>query len=582
MFLGTLGLKKENQMKLIKHIGVIASFLLITACHAVPWNIQATNVEYRFKVKHYEQHYEINPESKIFKSKQNIALTNASGSATNKIAFSLHPDLMIDQITVKDVNDREIQIKQTKRIGSRKWMDLNEKKFPIFETQVLETIKPNQKIVFDIHYHLNPEAIKDIPKENIWALTISPKTSYAIGPYTGNNPIFCRNLIAPFNLSIKYPAGNYSCVPGRLVFSKKEAGYVIDTYKSDLPNIPTFSCAPYKKIERKKDDITVAFYLYPQQKYDEEMIDYTFNVVKLYSYVFGDNGTKSYRFGTVGRINSKRSGGENKGNAIYFPDLVTKNYMETKEGKTYYKFFVNHELFHNWNLFYVRWSGKLYEWFGEGGANFVAAWAYDRIESEEIGALARRHFLEQFIKNKGYRSVKTLEYVNKSGRSERALMYYYGALVWEQLRQKLGDEGFFTALADFFKKYGFRNAKYEDFLECMQAKTTVDVKSYLDQWIKHNAKIKLSINHVQIQQKANAYETAVEIKVNSNKDYELFTSLAYKTSAQAELQKVPVHLTRKGKHTFTLTTEKKPVFIQLDPDFGVPRINLDNCQWVSK
>jgi hypothetical protein len=52
-------------MKLIKHIGVIAAFLFIHASNAMPWNIQATSVEYRFQVKHYEQHYEVNPESKI-------------------------------------------------------------------------------------------------------------------------------------------------------------------------------------------------------------------------------------------------------------------------------------------------------------------------------------------------------------------------------------------------------------------------------------------------------------------------------------------------------------------------------------
>ncbi len=147
--------------------------------------------------------------------------------------------------------------------------------------------------------------------------------------------------------------------------------------------------------------------MYPRQKYREEMIDYTFKVVDLYLNVFGNNGTSIYRFGTVGKINATRSGGENKGNAIYLPDLVTKNYIESEEGKGIFKFYVNHEIFHNWNLFYVQWSGKLYEWFGEGGADFIAAWAFEQLEGEESGGAARRYFTERFSQEKGYSSAKT-------------------------------------------------------------------------------------------------------------------------------------------------------------------------------
>ena len=305
-------------------------------------------------------------------------------------------------------------------------------------------------------------------------------------------------------------------------------------------------------------------------------------MVDLYFNVFGNNGTSTYRFGTVGKINATRSGGENKGNAIYLPDLVTKNYIESEEGKRNFKFYVNHEIFHNWNLFYVQWSGKLYEWFGEGGANFIAAWAFEQLEGEETGGVARKYFMEQFSQNKGYNSAKTLEDVKKTGPTESALIYGYGALVWEQLRQKLGDEAFFAGLGTFYKQNGFKEVNYRNFLESLQAETTVNVESYLKQWIKENAKIKLSVNDVEIQKKNGSYQTEIEISVSSNKNYELFTSIGYKTASQTRLKTVPIHVSTKGNHKFTLNTEQKPVYIQLDPYFKVPRINLDNCEWVSK
>jgi hypothetical protein len=572
-------------MKVIQKIAwAIILFLgsfSFTDCNRIG-SLPVNETQYDFKVKHYDQYYEIDPDINIFKSKQKIVLINVSKTQTDKVVFSIHPNLVIDQILLKDTVDRQIKVKNRKLIGTRKWSDLSENDFSIIEIQLFENINPNQKITFSLDYHLRPEAIADVPKNNICLLTVTPKVSYAIGPFTGNNPIFGRNLAAPFELSIKYPEGNLSCVPGQFISSKKDSGYVIDKYSSKISNIPTFACAPYEKIVRKKGDVAVEFYLYPRQKYTKEMIDYTFKVVDLYFNVFGYNGTSTYRFGTVGKINATHPGGENKGNAIYLTDLVTKNYLESKEGKGYYKYFVNHEIFHNWNLFYVHWSGKLYEWFGEGGANFISAWAAERVIGAEAGAQARKLFIKQYIKNKGYKAGQPLESVRKTGKAERALIYGYGALVWEQLRQKLGDEAFFAGLGNFYKQNGFKDVNYQNLLENLQAHTTVNVESYLNQWIEENAKIKLSVDDVEIQKKNGFYQTDIEISVSSDKNYELFTSIGYKTASQTRLQTVPVHVSTKGNHRFTLNTEQKPVYIQLDPYFKVPRINLDNCEWVSK
>ena len=572
-------------MKVIQKVAwaiiLFLGFFCLTNCNRMR-TLPVNATQYDFAVKHYGQYYEINPDINIFKSKQKIVLINVSKTQTDKVVFSIHPNLVIDQILLKDSVDRQIKVKNRKLIGTRKWSDLSENDFSIIEIQLLENIDPDQQIVFFLDYHMRPEAITDVPKNNIWLFTVTPKASYAIGPFTGNNPIFGRNLAAPFELSIKYPEGNLSCVPGHLISSKKGSGYILDKYSSKIPNIPTFACAPYEKVVRKKSDFAVEFYLYPQQKYTEEMIDYTFKVVDLYFNVFGYNGTNTYRFGTVGKINATRPGGENKGNAIYLPDLVTKYYYESEERKGFYKYFVNHEIFHNWNLFYVRWSGKLYEWFGEGGADFIAAWAFEQLEGEESAGAVRKYFTERFSQKKGYNSAQTLEDVKKTGPTERALIYGYGSLVWEQLRQKLGDAAFFTGLGNFFKQNGFKDVNYQNFIENLQAQTTVDVKSYLNQWIKENAKIKLSLDNVKIQKKNGFYQTNIEISVSSDKNYELFTSIGYKTASQTRLQTVPVHLSTIGNHIFTLNTEQEPLYIQLDPYFRVPRINLNNCEWVSK
>jgi hypothetical protein len=578
----------------------LLSFLLLVALliGCTSRNIADHSIEQdfasEFNVENYDQYYELDPEGRSFKSSQKISIINVSEKYTNKINFSLHPKLVIDQIIIRNFGGKEIPIKQWNKIGatrtSRIWAETSLNEFPVYRIQTKESIAPRQRLFFEIEYHLDVGFISDYP-EKMYELTVSPKVSYAVGPFTGHNPFFGRNLSAPFTIAIKHLKDFYTCAPGKLITSKQENQFVIDIYESKFPNTPTFSCAQYKKISRQSDTFRLEYYLYPDQQVTEEMIDTTFRVIDLYSKTFGDNGTREYRFGTVGKAKSRNLRGENKGNAIFLTDYATRLYSSWLlnwatnlltgglSGKEANFLFFSHELYHNWNLFYVHWSGKLYEWFGEGGANFISAWAAEKVIGTEAGAQARKFFIKSFIKNKGYEAGQPLESVRKTGKAESALMYKYGAIVWEQLRRKLGDDAFFTGLGEFYREKGFKQATYEDLLASLQARADIDVKKFLSQWTTENAKIKVTIGDVSIQKRGIGFRTNVEIEVDSEKDYDIVTAIGYKTSQQENLTIVPINITQNGKYVHILDTQQKPTYIQIDPYFSVPRINIGNCEW---
>jgi hypothetical protein len=540
-------------------------------------------ITYNFDVSSYDLIYEIDADKRIFKSVQNIFIKNASSNTLDRMNFLLHPELFIDDIVIQNSQGENLSIKNWKTVGTTKVFK-NELK--IVEVQTKKTIAPGQQYKFHLEYHMQSEAFKDssqIP-ENTLELVISPKVSYAIGPTTGHNVIFNRNIIAPFQIRIRYPEGNLCCIPGTFISSDKTDDYVIETYQSKIPNIPTFSCAIYEKTVRKIGDITFEFYLYPGQSFVEEMAAIPAQFVQLYTSSFGDIGTTTYRFGNIGVPDSKLLSLENKGNAIYLADLLTRYYTVEDGVKDMFNGFIAHELFHNWNIFAINWVGQLTDWFEEGGANFIASWASEQLIGKDFGVSGRIHFTSAYAGDqgsRGYDAKETLESVSKknSGDPELMLMYYYGALVWEQLRQKVGDEDFFAGLGDFFRKYRFETVTYQDFLQCLQAKTSVNVGEYLNQWIKHNAIIDLSISNVIIQNKGDFYSNEVEIVVDSNRDYELFTAIGYKTSLENEMEIIEVHAIKKGIHKVSFQSNGKPVFIQIDPACRVPQINLDNNIW---
>lgn len=547
-------------------------------------NLETTGkaVTYDFEVSSYDLSYEIDAEKKIFKSTQEIGIINVSENRVNHIYFLLHPDLLIDSIAVLDSKGRTLRVKGWELLETQQ-IYLNT--LQIVQVRTSRRIAPGREYRFRLVYHMRSEAIQDsiYHGDQILELTISAESSYAIGPTSGHNALFNINITAPFSMTVKYPEGYYCCAPGNLVSSEERAGQMIETYQSKTPKIPTFSCAPYEKNVRRVGENTYEFYLYPGQPFVEEMASIVAKIVQLYTTSFGDPGTDTYRFANVGvQGSSFPPGWESKGNAIYLTDLTTRYYTLDDFAKEMFMGMVAHELFHNWNLFTVNWTGMLMNWFEEGGANFVAGWAVEQLFGEDRAIAGRVHFAESYDGGQGFRGYDaegTLESVYKNDMPSLMLMYYYGALVWEQLRQKVGDEAMFAGLADFFGKYAFQSVTYQDFLQCLQTKTDIQVEEYLNQWIKHNARIDLSLGTVDIERVDERYRTEVEIVVDAGRDYELFTSIGYRTPLQDQLSIIDVHTTQKGSHKVIFESDDRPVFIQVDPACRVPQINLDNNIW---
>ncbi|UCH11176.1 MAG: hypothetical protein JSU61_04615 [Fidelibacterota bacterium] len=540
-------------------------------------------ITYDFEVVSYDLTYEIDAARHIFTSTQNIKIVNAAGRKVDRIYFLLHPDLIINDLALRDEGGRSLPLTSWTVIGSH---PVFPRPLQVIRVLTSRAIAPEETATLHLDSHLPPAAFKDTlaSADHILDLTVNTGSSFAVSPTSGHYACFNRNLAAPFMVTVRYPKTYHCCVPGNLISSLANAGYVIDTYGSPIPRIPAFSCAPYQKIVRQAQNLTLEYYLYPGHLFVNEMAVVPARILQLYTAAFGDVGTHTYRFCTVGAWNSRIHGWENRGNAIYFTDLATRYFTVNEDAQGMFTGFIAHELFHNWNQFSVNWSGKLRNWFEEGGANFIGAWACEQLFSEQQGIAARSFFANGYDGSHGYNGYdarQTLEsaYQNDLGNSEMVLIHYYGALVWEQLRQKVGDEVLFTALGDFFRTYTLQTVSYQDFLRCLQARTDVPVAEYLDQWFQHNALIDLSINQVNIRNAGERYRTEVDILVNADRDYDLFTSIGYTTTRQAELALMDLSLTRRGIHTVTFETTERPVSIQIDPACRVPQINLANNVW---
>lgn len=534
--------------------------------------------EYRYIIVKQDQNYEIDPKNKVFKSEQTYSIRNSAKEKSNKIHFTLHPQLQVKSVVIKNAAGNEIP-----QLGMRHitFDAVYRRCWPTFEIETANMIEPEELLEFFIRYQLNPDAVLEQPRK-FAEFTVSPLASYSVYPMGGNNVLFGLNLSSPLTMKIKYAAGNHTSAPGSRLSTEMAGSFCIDSYESKSRNIPVFTCAPYRKTERNNGELSVEFLLYPHEPAPDEIVDDLFSVVGLYRDLFGDNQTNSYRIVTTGPYQSHSGAGENKGNCIFMSDNYLQDAMKTREGKWDYVATLFHEFFHHWNLFSITWDGDCAEWFGEGGASFVQAWAAERILGHEAARFVRKAYLDTYMNFKTHEALSVLRKATKASRSEISLIYYYGALVWEQLRQKLGDEVFFKGYADFFRNNLHKTVNYDGLVACWAPYTNQDIGSYLSQWLDHNSRISMSIEQVDLKKENNRYLVNVTVNVQSDLDYELFSGLEYRTEADDRSIRIPLHFTKRGVQNLKFECSGAPRFIQLDPQYTVPVISNKNMIWEQK
>jgi hypothetical protein len=541
--------------------------------------------DYQFEISHYDIYYKIDATNFIFTSNQKI--TFKCNKSIDRIEGVLSGHISVDFVKIIDKGKNQEISSKWKTIDFEPFVRAPGLEGIYGQVIVIELEKPinvEQEIIVEINFHMSKQEIMKSKPQYMWTFCIHKDISYSIEPYSGHYfMIMPSGIVAPFNITIEYPDNQVACIPGNQVSKKKKGKYIIEHFESKTENVPVFAISDYKKISQEKDDLGVLFYIYPHQTVNEEIVDIMFKIVQLFISYLGDNGTRFYKFATVGENPAKRTGAENKGNAIYYSEQFFSDDLSKKEEYLFFICTSAHEIYHNWNLFYSRVSGVLGEWFGEGGANFIAAWAIEKIIGAEEGATIRESYLIDYIQNEGYNATEPLANASKlSGIKSRVLMYSFGALVWEQLKQKIGEDAILNGLKKFYQKYPFQNKNYKDFFDCLQEETNVDVMQYMEQWMNYQTKIEMQIRDVTFQKHNDNGKCKVSIEIIVDRNYELITELGYKLNKKSKWITIPIHLMKKGKNEISFDCKEMPVVIQLDPYFRVPHINIDKCKWNKK
>lgn len=540
----------------------------------------------QLEVSFYEIFFDLDAANSIFNSIQNISIFTVS--SIDSLSFYLHSDLIINEIKIWDayINEVSIDTWQTdydQIIPAQAGMEFVETR-----VDLTTNLPPYEQYYLHLKYSIKPEAISVDLQDEMFRFVVSEKGTRGLAWPSGLVPlmIYSNRYANPHSITIKHPKDQSCLVSGNQISTIQEGDYIIDSYLSQplQPTAPSFACDNYQVISLAKDNISVEFLYTEDEVITQEILEIMIDTIILFQNQLGDTGDRQYQFGYVD-VEKSRIGGTIRRNTFFMRSGDQRDFDTNLKDMVLFITPLLHEISHNWNGFVLTdsWIGNDYFlWYQEGGANFLASWACEMVMGPEAASIYRKYNLERYDENKGYNSqyiLKTIPYWSLDEISDVMIAYEYAGMIWEQLALKIGIENVISGLSDFVKKYWINEdwtgfVTINDLFDSLEKFTEIDVETYLDQWVTTNPVIKLQITDTHSEKVGSVYNNTVEINVESDKNFEILTSIGYKINSVNHL--IDINFTKSGKQTISFTTDVIPDSIVIDPEYRVPRIGIVN------
>jgi aminopeptidase N len=152
-----------------------------------------------------------------------------------------------------------------------------------------------------------------------------------------------------------------------------------------------------------------------------------------------------------------------------------------------------HELLHNW------WgNGVFVDLAGGNWCEGLTAYLADHLIAEQRGQGAdHRRAILQRVTNyvTPENDFPVSRFLSRHDAVTEAVGYGKTAMMWNMLREKIGDAQFIKALQAFYRDNRFREASFDDIEKSFEAISSLDLRPFFDQWVKSIGTPELKLEH---------------------------------------------------------------------------------------
>jgi aminopeptidase N len=226
-----------------------------------------------------------------------------------------------------------------------------------------------------------------------------------------------------------------------------------------------------------------------------------------------------------------------------------------------------HELLHNY------WGNSVYVDFKSGNwCEGLTAYMADHLIAEQRGQGAeyRRTALQNYTDYVNSSNDFPLnKFTSRSNSSSEAIGYGKSMMMWDMLRDLVGDESFVKGFQKFNRDNKFKAASFNSIRLAFEGVTGKDLKPFFDQWVERKGAPELNLSNVQCMESKNQYHLQFTLKQVQNDDaFILDIPVAISYEKKAEIKKVT--MTQK-EQTFELDLPENPLLVRIDPQFDLFR-----------
>jgi len=439
---------------------------------------------------HHEINANVQPSASFVEVTDEITIPESI--LNQELIFSLHnaltvsietPGLDIEKIK-EGVNAEDIGMDR-EETESSEGLQLNEYRiiFPENHTGNLNvSLKYNGKI---------ESPIEQSEENYARGFSESPGIIAEIGVYLAGStywiPHFNDELIT-FNLTSSTPTGWKTVSQGTRTKSEAIDGQHVDLWESPEPMEEVFLIsAEFTEYDYTVGAVTaMAFLRTPDETLANKYLETTAQYLEMYRQLVGP-----YPFTKFALIENFWETGYGMPSftllgekIIRFPFILHSSYP--------------HELLHNW------WGNSVYVDFDKGNwCEGLTAYMADHLIKEQRGQGVgyRRSTLQKFTAYVNPENDFSLtEFRSRYDAPSEAIGYGKCLMMWNMLRQDLGDEEFIKGFQNFNRTNKFKVAAFSDIQKSFEETTEKDLSEFFTQWTTRTGAPELQLNNVSVNQ----------------------------------------------------------------------------------
>jgi len=236
-----------------------------------------------------------------------------------------------------------------------------------------------------------------------------------------------------------------------------------------------------------------------------------------------------------------------------------------------------HEILHNW------WGNGVYTDYEKGNwAEGLTTYLADHLIKEQRGTAVeyRRSVLQKYTNYVTVNKDKDFplsEFRSRHSAATEAVGYGKTMMLFHMLRQQLGDQLFIKALHQFYRKYKFKVASFDDVETTFNKITDDPLESVFEQWVKKAGAPSLRVRQATAEPQGDGYVLSAIIEQTQEAEpYRLRLPIAVHLEGVANAYQTSIDVDTKQYH-LKLNFPVRPVRLDVDPEFDVFR-TLDHSE----